>query len=57
MSQRCYTCGRESPLGGPLLHFDQCEVAHWNGDQRPMTEGEKEWLRKEIESGRASIKG
>lgn len=26
MGQRCYSCGRESPLGGPLLHFDGCDV-------------------------------
>lgn len=27
MLQRCFTCGRQSPLGGPLEHFQGCAVA------------------------------
>lgn len=27
MSQKCYSCGRETPLGQPMQHFYQCDVA------------------------------
>ena len=54
---RCYTCGRESADNGPLLHFTDCAVAHWNGDPRPMTDGERAWLRREIDAGRLTITG